>query len=135
MQRAFQIRRDVVVEALNRIDGISCQMPRGAFYAFPNISGACERIGALEAFDSLPPETREHTRPSTLFLLFLLFRYHVATLDRTSFGRIGAEDEHYIRISIATALEDLEEAVRRIDAASADRAGFADFFAEGRYRY
>ncbi len=135
MKKAFQSRRDVVVEALNRIDGVSCQLPRGAFYAFPNISGACERIGVIEAFESLPRETREHTSPSTLFLLFLLFRYHVATLDRRSFGRIGTEDKHYIRISIATALEDLEEAIGRIRAASADRDGFAEFFAEGRYRY
>jgi aspartate/methionine/tyrosine aminotransferase len=59
----------------------------------------------------------------------------VATLDRTSFGRLGSEDKHYIRISIATALEDLEEAMERIRAASADRDGFAEFFAEGRYRY
>jgi len=135
MIESFQSRRDVVVEALEAIDGISCQRPGGAFYVFPNIAGACERIGAIDAFESLSPETREQTSPSTLFQLFLLFRYHVATMDRRSFGRIGAEDKHYIRISIATALEDLEEAVVRIGAASADRAGFADFFAEGRYRY
>ena len=135
MNLAFQRRRDVVVAALEAIDGISCQMPRGAFYVFPNIAGACRRIGAIDAFESLPLETREHTSPSTLFQLFLLFRYQVATMDRRSFGRIGAESEHYIRISIATALEDLEEAVERIGVASTDRDGFADFFSEGRYRY
>lgn len=135
MRNAFQARRDVVVNALNEIEGVSCQMPRGAFYVFPNIAGACERIGVIEAFESLPRETRERTSPSTLFQLFLLFRYHVATMDRRSFGRIGADDKHYIRISVATALEDLEEAMVRIGAASADRDGFADFFAEGRYRY
>jgi len=91
MTDAFQARRDVVVKALNEIEGISCQMPRGAFYVFPNIAGACERIGAIEAFESLPVEIRDHTSPSTLFQLFLLFRHHVATMDRRSFGRIGAD--------------------------------------------
>ena len=110
-------------------------MPRGAFYVFPNIAGACERIGAIEAFESLPAGVREDTSPSTLFQLFLLFRHHVATMDRRSFGRIGAEDKHFIRVSIATALDDLEEAMERIAAAAADRDGFADFFREGRYRY
>ncbi len=135
MATAFEERRDVVVPALNEIEGISCQMPRGAFYVFPNIAGACERVGAIEAFDSLPPETREQTSPSTLFQLFLLFRHHVATMDRRSFGRIGTEHKHYLRISIATALDDLTEAVRRIGIASSDRGGFEDFFREGRYRY
>ncbi len=135
MTDAFQARRDVVIKALNEIEGISCQMPRGAFYVFPNIAGACERIGAIEAFESLPAEIRDHTSPSTLFQLFLLFRHHVATMDRRSFGRIGADGKHYIRVSIATALEDLEEAMERIGAAAADREGFADFFREGRYRY
>jgi aspartate/methionine/tyrosine aminotransferase len=110
-------------------------MPRGAFYVFPNIAGACERIGAIAAFESLPPKTCDHTSPSTLFQLFLLFRHHVATMDRRSFGRIGADGKHYIRVSIATALEDLEEAMERIGAAASDREGFADFFREGRYRY
>jgi len=135
MATAFEERRDAVVPALNEIDGITCQMPRGAFYVFPNIAGACARVGAIEAFGSLPPETREQTSPSTLFQLFLLFRHHVATMDRRSFGRIGTEHEHYLRISIATALDDLSEAVRRIGIASSDRGGFKDFFSEGRYRY
>jgi aspartate/methionine/tyrosine aminotransferase len=135
MTDAFQTRRDLVVEALNGIEGISCQMPRGAFYVFPNIAAACERIGAIDAYESLPADVREQTSPSTLFQLFLLFRHHVATMDRRSFGRIGADGKHYIRVSIATALEDLEEAMERIDAAAVDHNGFADFFREGRYRY
>ena len=135
MTDAFQERRDVVVDALNEIEGVSCQRPLGAFYVFPNIARACEHIGAIAAFESLPPETREFTSPSTLFQLFLLFRYHVATMDRRSFGRIGAADKHYIRISIATALGDLEEAVTRIGKAATDADGFLKFFAQGRYRY
>jgi aspartate/methionine/tyrosine aminotransferase len=135
MTEAFQIRRDAVVKALNEIEGVTCQMPRGAFYVFPNIAGACEQVGAIAAFESLPPDVRQSTSPSTLFQLFLLFRYHVATMDRRSFGSIGAEDQHFIRVSIATALDDLEEAMFRLGAAVRDREGFADFFSQGRYRY
>ncbi len=135
MSSSFQSRRDVVVRALNRIDGVSCHMPRGAFYVFPNIGGVCERVGAIAHYRSLPPEARELTSPSTLFQLFLLFRYRVATMDRRSFGRLGSEGRHYLRISVATAIDDLEEAVHRIELAANDRDGFADFFATGRHSY
>ncbi len=131
MVEAFQKRRDVVVGALNRIEGIRCQMPRGAFYAFPNVAGACERLGVHDAFRALPAEVRERTTPSTLLQLFLLFRHHVATMDRKSFGVIGSEGKHFLRISIATGLPDLEEAMRRIAAALEDRAGFASWVRAG----
>ncbi len=64
--------------------------------------------------------------------MFLLFRYRVATLDRRSFGQIGSVGRHFLRISIATATEDLEEAVRRIGRAAADQEGFAAFMREAR---
>ena len=131
MVAAFQQRRDVVVEGLNRIPGIRCQKPRGAFYAFPNVAGACASLGAVDAWETLPPEVRALSTPATLFQMFLLFRYHVATMDRKSFGKIGSEGKHFLRISIATSLPDLEEAVRRIAAAADDRAGFAAWIREG----
>jgi aspartate/methionine/tyrosine aminotransferase len=131
MVAAFQERRDVVVAGLNAIDGISCQVPRGAFYVFPNVAGACRRLGALDAFEALPPEVRAHTTPSTLLQLFLLFRHGVATMDRKSFGRIGSEGKHYLRLSVATGLPELQEAVRRIGAALDDRAGFAAWLTSG----
>jgi aspartate/methionine/tyrosine aminotransferase len=135
MVAAFQQRRDVVVDALNRIGGIRCQKPRGAFYAFPNVAGACERLGVLDAFRALPKPQAERTTPSTLLQLFLLFRHHVATMDRKSFGTIGSEGKHFLRISIATGLEDLEEAMRRIAAALDDRAGFASWVRAGENLY
>lgn len=135
MVEAFQERRDVVVEALNRIDGIRCQRPRGAFYAFPNVAGACERLGVLEAYEALPAGLRDLTTPSTLLQLFLLFCHHVATMDRKSFGTIGCEGKHYLRISIATGLADLEEAMRLIAAALDDRAGFATWIRAGANLY
>jgi aspartate aminotransferase len=131
MTAAFQERRDVVIAALNRIPGITCQTPKGAFYAFPNIGGVVERLGALDAYEALPQNVRERTSPSTLFQMFLLFRYQVATMDRRSFGKLGSDGKHYLRLSIATGLDELREAVARIGRAADDREGFAAFVAEG----
>jgi aspartate aminotransferase len=132
MMRAFQERRDIVVQALNSIEGVRCQMPRGAFYVFPNIAGLCERLGAIEAYERLPQEVKLRSSPSTLFQMFLLFRYGVATLDRRAFGVIGAEGRHFLRISVATALDDLVDGMERMRRAAGDRAGFDDFVREGR---
>jgi aspartate/methionine/tyrosine aminotransferase len=131
MVSAFQERRDVVVAGLNEIDGVSCQTPKGAFYVFPNIGGLCEYLGVVDAFEGLPAPDKAVTSPSTLFQMFLLVRYHVAALDRRSFGRIGAEGKHFLRISIATGIEDLREAVERIGRAARDREGFAAYIKSG----
>lgn len=132
MVRAFQERRDIVVNALNSIDGIHCQLPKGAFYVFPNIAGLCDRLDAIELCARLPAETRAKTSPATLVQMFLLFRYGVATLDRRAFGLIGSEGRHFLRISVATALDDLKDGMERIRTAASDRAGFAAFVREGR---
>lgn len=116
----FEKRRDFIVPRLNAIEGITCAMPQGAFYVFPNISGACQRLGIHDRF------------ASSMFQMFLLYEYGVATLDRKSFGQIGAEDKHYLRISIATAMDDLREAVTRIERASTDVEGFRRFIAKGK---
>ena len=130
MVAAFQERRDRVVAGLNAIPGIHCGKPRGTFYVFPNVAGACRRLGAIEAWESMPAGLRQRSSPSTLLQRFLLLRHHVATLDRRSFGTIGSEGKHYLRISIATAMADLEEAVARITRALEDSAGFRAFFAD-----
>ena len=127
MVTAFQQRRDVVVAALNAIPGVRCQTPKGAFYVFPNIAGVCQSLGVLDAYAALPADLKARTSPSTLFQMFLLFEYQVATLDRKSFGRIGSEYLHYLRLSIATDLESLQEGMRRLAAAAQDREGFRRF--------
>jgi len=127
MVEAFQRRRDTVVAGLNGIDGITCQMPRGAFYAFPNVAGALERLGAVDAYERLSDDVRADTSPSTLFQLFLLHRYRVATMDRRSFSVLGSEGQHYLRLSTANADEELDEAVRRIGEAAHDVSGFESF--------
>ena len=135
MVAAFQERRDVVIAMLNAIDGISCQMPRGAFYAFPNIGGLLANLGAIDEWNRLPDAIRARTTPSTMFQYFLLYRYHVASMDRRSFGRIGSDGKHYLRLSIATGMDDLKEACKRLEAASRDRTGFAAWVAEGNNLY
>lgn len=135
MAQTYEERRNVVVEGLNTIEGITCRTPKGAFYVFPNISGVCEHLGILEAYEGLPGDTRKLTSPSTLFQMFLLYEHLVATLDRKSFGRIGAEGRHYLRLSIATDIDSLKEGVERIREAAADRKGFAAFFKKGEYLY
>jgi aspartate/methionine/tyrosine aminotransferase len=130
MVRAFEERRDRVVPALNGIDGVRCQMPKGAFYVFPNVAGVCEQLGILEAWDALPEEVRSRTSPSAMLQMFLLYRYGVATMDRNSFGVIGAEGQHFLRLSIATDLERLLEGVDRIAEAAGDREGFRSFMEE-----
>jgi aspartate/methionine/tyrosine aminotransferase len=127
MVGTFQQRRDIIVKQINEIPGIRCQVPAGAFYLFPNISGACEQIGALDAYDHLPADVRQRTSPSTLFQMFLLYHHHVATLDRNAFCCIGTEGQHYLRLSIASELGKLQEGVRRLKAAVADSQGFDRF--------
>ena len=133
MREAFQARRDFMVAGLNAIPGVRCKTPGGAFYLFPNIAGVCESLGAVEAHATLDAASRERTSPATLFQMFLLWRHHVATMDRRSFGRLGSDGQHYLRLSIATGLDDLELGLDRIRAAAADRDGFRNFVQEGRH--
>src|SRR6202041_3035902 len=92
MRNQFQARRDVVVAGLNKIKGFSCRMPKGAFYAFPNIT-----------------ETGWKSKP---LADALLEQAGVAALSGTSFGSFG---EGYLRFSVANSLENLQQALERID--------------------
>jgi aspartate aminotransferase len=130
---AFSERRDLMVAGLNSIPGIRCRKPGGAFYLFPNIAGMCEELGAIEAHKKMPAADRQRSSPSTLVQMFLLWRYQVATMDRRSFGFIGSEGQHYLRISIATALDDLKIGLERIRKAATDIDGFQNFIKEGKH--
>lgn len=135
MVNEFEKRRDVVVEGLNRIDGIHCNKPEGAFYVFPNIGGVSRELGIIEAYEKLPPETKQRTSPSTIFQMFALYHHGVATMDRRSFGAIGSEGKHYLRLSTATDMDSLKEGLQRIEAASRDREGLKSFMAKGDHLY
>lgn len=127
MNQAFQERRDFVVQSLNAMPGVKCQLPKGAFYVFPNIAGVVKNLRADEAFNALSPEQKKTTSPSTLFQMFLLWEYQVASMDRKSFGQIGTEGMHYLRLSIATGMADLKAGMERMAKAVVDKDGFAAF--------
>ncbi|HVG80893.1 MAG TPA: pyridoxal phosphate-dependent aminotransferase [Methylomirabilota bacterium] len=92
MVEAFDARRKVVVEELNKLPGVSCVEPGGAFYAFPNVT----RTGL---------KAKEFERR-------LLEDAGVATVAGTSFGSYG---EGYLRLSYANSTENIREAIRRMD--------------------
>ena len=127
MNTAFEERRDFVVDALNNMPGVKCQLPKGAFYVFPNIAGVVKNLKIDEAYAALPDDLKKTTSPSTLFQMFLLWEYYVAMMDRKSFGQLGTENMHYLRLSIATGLEDLKTGMERMAKAVVDEAGFTKF--------
>lgn len=96
MVAAFKERRDVIVDGLNRIPGIRCVRPKGAFYVFPNIQG-----------------TGMKSKP---FADYLLDTAGVAALSGTSFGAYG---EGFLRLSYANSVENLRKALERIADATA----------------
>jgi aspartate/methionine/tyrosine aminotransferase len=130
MVAAFERRRNWVVPALEEIPGIRCQMPKGAFYVFPNVEGACEGLGIFEAYQALGEKAKQRTSPAGMLQMFLLYRYGVATMDRKSFGRLGSEGQHYLRLSIANRLDELKKGVARMAEAVEDRDGFERFLVE-----
>ncbi len=91
MCAAFKRRSEVFVAGLNRIEGFSCRMPKGAFYVFPNITRTGWKSKSLA--DAL------------------LEQAGVAALSGTAFGQFG---EGYLRFSVANSLENLEQALARI---------------------
>ena len=93
MVAAFDQRRQVVVEELNAIPGLSCGMPGGAFYAFPNITATGRSAKELE--------------------VALLEEAHVASIAGTSFGECG---EGFLRISYANSTENIRRAAERMRA-------------------
>lgn len=93
MVREFRARRDLVVDGLNAIPGMSCPRPAGAFYAFPNVSGT--GLSGREFHERLLTEA------------------DVCVLPGTAFGTFA--DDH-IRISYVTGRDELMEAIERIDA-------------------
>jgi aspartate aminotransferase len=93
MNAEFLLRRDRMVEGLNKIKGFSCRTPHGAFYVFPNIT----KTGW----------------PSKKLADAILEEAGVACLSGTAFGKYG---EGYLRFSIANSIENINKALERIDA-------------------
>jgi aspartate aminotransferase len=91
MVEEFRARRDLIVEGLNGIPGISCLRPSGAFYVFPDVSGT--GMTGVEAADKL------------------LYDAGVSCLAGTAFGSVGA---NHLRISYANSRENISLALERI---------------------
>jgi len=97
--KAFNERKNLVVEGLNSIDGISCLMPKGAFYAYPNVSGLIGKKTKNGKFLSNDTEVVE----------WILDEAKVAAVPGSAFGL-----EPYFRVSYATSTEDLKIAIQNI---------------------
>lgn len=91
MLKTFDERRKLIVKLLNEVPGFSCIQPKGAFYAFPNITGTGMTAKQLEEL--------------------LLEEVGVATVAGTSFGHLG---EGYIRFSYASSTENITNALARV---------------------
>jgi len=91
MVAEFKTRRQIIIDELNRMDGVTCRSPRGAFYAFPNVS-------------VIEPESKRLAD-------FLLEEGGVACLAGTSFGAGG---RGFLRFSYANNQENIREGMRRV---------------------
>jgi aspartate aminotransferase len=100
MVEEFRRRRSIIVEGLNRIPGVSCVEPGGAFYVFPNIGG----LGASSK------DVEEH----------FLEVAGVATVSGTAFGRHG---EGFVRLSYANSVENIRDALEAIEASLSELEG------------
>ena len=94
MVAEFRKRRDAIVDGLNAIEGVSCIKPFGAFYVFPNVTQA--PLSCQDLSD------------------YLLEDAGVAVLPGTAFGKYG---DSYLRLSYANSLENIQEALARMDSA------------------
>lgn len=95
MVKEFDVRRRYMVEGLNRISGVTCRMPSGAFYAFPNVRAVLDRQEAVGS----PHE----------FANYLLKDAHVAVVPGEPFG-----SRDHIRLSYATGMDSIRKGLDRL---------------------
>ena len=101
MKESFRTRRDLIVGLLNELPGFQCAPPGGAFYAWPNVTEACDIVGAKDS---------EELR------MRLLHDAGVAVLADIHFGSRVEPDGQHIRFSYAAGEGAISDGVRRIDA-------------------
>ncbi|MEL0130804.1 MAG: pyridoxal phosphate-dependent aminotransferase, partial [Betaproteobacteria bacterium] len=99
MRDKFLERRDLIVGLLNEVPGVTCQTPGGAFYAWPNITEACDMIGAADSEE---------------FRKRLLLETGVAVLADIHFGKRVPGDGQHLRFSYAASNESIVEGVDRM---------------------
>jgi aspartate aminotransferase len=98
MVEEFRKRRDAIVEKLNAIPGITCMIPQGAFYVFPDVSALFGR-----SYHGIVISN------SSDFTAFLLDEANVAVVPGVDFGH-----DNHIRLSYATSLKNIEEGLKRV---------------------
>jgi aspartate/methionine/tyrosine aminotransferase len=99
MKKSFLERRDLIVRLLNDVPGVTCRVPGGAFYVWPNVTEACRRIGAKDSEE---------------FRKRLLNESGVALLADIHFGaRVPGEGQH-VRFSYAASKDAIETGVARM---------------------
>ena len=98
MVEEFQKRRDYMVGEFNRMDGVSCFVPQGAFYAFPNVSGLFGRISPSGPIES-----------SAQLCEYLLEEGKIAAVPGSAFGTEG-----FVRFSYATSMENIRDGMERM---------------------
>lgn len=91
MVAEFRRRRDLIVSGLNQIPGISCKVPQGAFYVFPNV--------------------KSFQKPTSRIADYLLEEAGIAVLSGTAFGSYG---EGYLRFSYANSQENIKKMLERL---------------------
>jgi aspartate/methionine/tyrosine aminotransferase len=103
--KSYLEKRDAAVAMLNRIEGVTCHKPNGAFYLFPNVTKVCKKLKLKDA---------EGLR-KYLLTYDKKHKKGVAVLARVHFGKkLSQEKNEYIRISVAGKLSDIKEGIRRI---------------------
>jgi aspartate aminotransferase len=100
MRNEFDKRRKYIVQELNKINGFSCDMPKGAFYAFPNIK---ELLNAGITYKD------KEINNSLELTNYILNESEVAVVPGSAF-----EAEGYLRMSYATSMQDIEEGINRL---------------------
>jgi len=98
MTAAFKARRDFVIEALGKIPGVKINHPKGAFYAFPDISSFFRKSDGNITINN-----------DEDLCMYLLHQAHVSTVNGAAFG-----NEQCIRLSFATSLENLKKGIARM---------------------
>lgn len=98
MRQEFEVRRNLMLEELQALPGITCTRPGGAFYLFPNVSGLLGKKFKGQSLNS-----------STDIAAALLQHFHVAVVPGIAFG-----NDNYLRLSYATSREQIEAGLKRL---------------------
>src|SRR5260370_35489795 len=101
MKQSFLERRNLIVNLLKEVPGVTCQLPGGAFYAWPNVTEACRMIGAANSEE---------------FRKRLLGEAGVAVLADIHFGSRGPGEGQHVRFSYAASTQPVQAVVHRLRA-------------------